>query len=330
MLTRKIKDYQSCDLIVFGANFFTEGGDWKSIYLYSRESEFAGKKTKVILADKKHWLRKWLFASLFGRRILVNCIAALSSPFVIITCLVRKDVVIYLHATGHALDDFKRSRPLRFVALKWIMKRNRICCVSEQALQFYKVQFNANRLFVVYEYPGTELTLESQSRRLQVMMCGSINQRKGAELYSHVADIAASNGVDVDFHWIGGIATQDTIYLSPEVRWHGFTPNPHSMLAQCDIFFLSSKDDPCPLAALEALRLGKKTIAFHGTGISELIKDLPGCHVFPEHSPDSAYESLLSAMQDKPDPEAIKKGISQLISYNEFNRRLENAFMDSR
>lgn len=130
-------------------------------------------------------------------------------------------------------------------------------------------------------------------------MVGSINERKGVELFSKVADLAAKSHPSWQFHWIGSKATINELYESPMVTWHGWQWNPRDIVRQCDLFFLSSIDDPCPLAALEALHMGKGCVAYQATGTAELIKEVRGCAVFEEYNEDKALTALEVAYSNK-------------------------------
>jgi glycosyltransferase involved in cell wall biosynthesis len=149
---------------------------------------------------------------------------------------------------------------------------------------------------VVYECPGDVEPLQLDQSKTHIVMVGSINERKGVELFSQVADLASVAHPDWQFHWIGSKATTSPLYQSPKVLWHGWQWNPRDIVRQCDVFFLSSIDDPCPLAALEALQLGKRCVAYRNTGTAELIEGLDGCAVFEDHQVSCAYVCIQAAL----------------------------------
>jgi len=117
-----------------------------------------------------------------------------------------------------------------------------------------------------------------RSQRLVVAMCGHASIRKGADIFLETA-LAAP---DADFVWIGAwgpeetpdnVAYEDFVRLaSANLYVTGMTDNPHPYLAMADLFFLSSREDPNPLALGEALALGKPVLAFsRATGVTDLI-----------------------------------------------------------
>jgi len=224
---------------------------------------------------------------------LVNGLSTLSRWPVLLIALFRKDALIYLHETGYILDQFQKHRPFRYLLAAKILKRNPVLCVSKQAQAHYCTRFSSTRTHVVYECPGNIDPPVLDPQKIHIVMVGSINERKGAELFSRVADLAADSYPNFRFHWVGTMATLSKLYQSSNVTWHGWQWNPSAIVRQCNIFFLSSIDDPCPLAALEALHMGKGCIAFQETGTAELIRGVRCCSVFVEYSATSALSSLV-------------------------------------
>ncbi len=77
------------------------------------------------------------------------------------------------------------------------------------------------------------------------------------------------------FCWIGAVAPQLTAYLAPEIeaalatgRVHlpGFQSNMSDWLSAADVFALTSREDPFPSVALEAMASGISVAAFAGSG----------------------------------------------------------------
>ncbi|MEI8285220.1 MAG: glycosyltransferase family 4 protein [bacterium] len=289
----KIKThYQKIQTVILGSSFFTEGGDWRSIYFYARYQESLGQKIALVNMGGKRGFRQFLASTFFAPRILVNGLGTCSRWEVLLLCWFRRDVRIYLHETRYSLDGFQRESPLKYRVLKKILKRNSLLCVSHQAAAHYRERFGSERTHVVHECPGIVDPTPLDPAKKHIVMVGSINHRKGAELFSQVADLAAASHPDWKFHWVGGLATMDPIYQSPAVTWHGWQWSPLDIVRQCDVFFLSSCDDPCPLAALEALHLGKRCVAYRETGIAELIEGKSGCEVMEAYMASDALAAL--------------------------------------
>jgi glycosyltransferase involved in cell wall biosynthesis len=237
-----------------------------------------------------------VLAALFSRNLLVNSLSSLNSWMVMAACLWRKDVLIYLHETDYILDQYRRAYPVRYALVAFIAARRRLLCTSELAREQYARRFNNRSATVVYECAGVEPETALGTAGTRIVMVGSINQRKGAELFSRVADMARHEGLDWSFHWIGAMGTRDEMSLSGNVVWHGWKWSPAPIVEQCDVFLLSSVDDPFPLSVLEAMGMGKRIVAFDRTGIAEVIDGCPGCAVYREYTAEAVMECIRKVM----------------------------------
>jgi glycosyltransferase involved in cell wall biosynthesis len=319
--------YNSLKLVVMGSDFFSQGGAWRSIYLYTRYEEARGEAMHLLDLRGPRNLRQFVAAALFAPRILVNGLGSFAMVRVLLLCLIRRDVIVYLHETAYFLDRFAQLSPLRHGLLARILKRNPILCVSQQAAALYRARYGAVRTHVVYECPGGEEPPVFEAGRTHLVMVGSMDERKGIELFSKVADLAATNCPDWQFHWVGGMATRSKLYQSNTVKWHGWQWHPRDFIRQANLFFLSSLDDPCPLGALEALALGKRCVAYSKTGTAELIEGIDGCAVFNDYTPDSALVALEKAMKIPLDPVRLRQ-IGDSLGIESFSNRLES-FVES-
>lgn len=322
-----MKRYSESKIAVIASSLFTEGGDWRSIYFYTKHLGSVGESVVLIQAGKKRSFRQFLASSFFSPRIIVNGLGTCLRWPVLVLCLLRKDVRIYPHETRYMIDQIRDESPRKYRLLARIMRRNPILCVSRLAERQYRERFQAQRTHVVYECPGSVETPPLDADKVHIVMVGSINERKGADLFGRVADLAAVDRPDWRFHWVGALATMQPIYQSPNVVWHGWLWNSLDLVRQCDLFFLSSIDDPCPLAALEALQLGKRCIAYRETGTAELIESLPGCAVFGDHQPEAALKALELALGFS-EPESsniIRAMIGQRTGIEKFSEMIEEA-----
>ena len=117
--------------------------------------------------------------------------------------------------------------------------------------------------------------LPASSDRLAVAMCGLAQPRKGADIFLAVAERLQQ----YDFVWVGPWVPAETDlndktyerFQSLRLRnfyFTGITENPYAHLRRADAFLLTSREDPNPLVVAEALLLGRKVVAFTGTGAS--------------------------------------------------------------
>lgn len=138
--------------------------------------------------------------------------------------------------------------------------------------------------------------------------CGSIDWRKGPEIFLLAAKRAVAAGRPVHFVWVGGDGdfvraqlAHDVRRLGLEGRVHlvGATAEPRRFFAAFDAFFLSSREDPLPLVALEAAAHGVPVVCFAGAGgAADLVAADAGFAV-PYLDVDGAAERLLFLAGDE-------------------------------
>jgi glycosyltransferase involved in cell wall biosynthesis len=315
--------YRSLDLVIVGYSLFSEGGDWRSIYLYFRDAQQRGREVHLVDGRRPDGRKQLLAAAAFAPRIVVNALASLTRWPCLLVCLLRKDVFIYLHDTEYMLDNYRRSNPLRYRLIRRVLGRNPVLCVSRQAEALYRTRFGSSRTHVMYENVRVPDTASFPPDRCHVVMIGSMDERKGVDLFSRVADLAAERFRNWQFHWLGGRGARGSLYLSPRVLWHGWQPTAQTLLAAADVFFLSSIDDPCSLAALEALAMGKRCVVYQHTGIVELVQGIQGCAVYREYSPEAALEALNKALECQLDLDAVRMRVLGNTGDQAFAARLE-------
>lgn len=319
--------YRNAELAIVASTLFTEGGDWRSIYFYARKAEADGRRVVLVNPRDKRGLRQALAVWGFSPRVVVNGLNSFDSWFVLAMCLSRPDVRIYLHETEFALDGYRKAHPLRYVLLRHVFARNPLLCVSQKAAALYRERFGSTKTHAVYECPGYENAAPLGSGRIHIVNVGSLTERKGVELFSKVADLAKERHPEWKFHWIGGVATMSKLHRSPAVSWHGFMWHPNELVKQCNLFFLSSLDDPCPLSLLEALQQGMPCVAYARTGSAEVIGGLSGCAVYSAHEPAAAMAAIEKALAEEDgDREARVRAAREISCARAFARRIEKAF----
>lgn len=129
--------------------------------------------------------------------------------------------------------------------------------------------------------------------KIKILMSGLVQERKGTTFYSKCADYAVENGKGMSFHWAGHLHDPNE-YISPNVKFLGRLSQADlfNELKNTDIFFLSSYDDPFPLAAIEAFSFGCRLLLPRATGITELLDGSQGVLIYEEHDVKHAVEAL--------------------------------------
>jgi glycosyltransferase involved in cell wall biosynthesis len=145
-------------------------------------------------------------------------------------------------------------------------------------------------------------------------------------LFVRTAELAAERGLPWTFHWIGSLGEADLAPVSGRIRWWGWRDSALPVLEKADVFFLSSVDDPQPLACLEALALRKRAVVFQNTGSAEVVSGLAGCRVFAKHEPGCALDALEAALGEDVDMVAMRARLAAVADVEAFERRLAKVF----
>ena len=215
-------------------------------------------------------------------------------------------VAIYLHETDFVFDKVRNERPEEYAVFAEAARDFNFLCVSRQQQRMLETRFGAHRLFLVRETSPIDLDAPAEAdvdinpdKPLTIVMAGTLQPRKGVSLFSEVADLAAEAGLPWTFKWAGGeVGLSEGVYRSENVDFVGNLDGAGVLkfLNDADVFFLSSEDDPFPLACLEALQMKKRVIAYRLTGTSEILDGFSGCAVYEEHAPEAAFEALRRAV----------------------------------
>jgi glycosyltransferase involved in cell wall biosynthesis len=122
----------------------------------------------------------------------------------------------------------------------------------------------------------SELTIPQDA--FVIGMCGTMDWRKGADLFPILARHLFSRSFPKEVHlvWIGSGSDETSsvqmrhdfcqLGLADRLHLTGSVDNALPYLAALDVFALMSREDPFPLAMLEAASLGLPVICFQGSG----------------------------------------------------------------
>ena len=143
-----------------------------------------------------------------------------------------------------------------------------------------------------------------------VMGCGTVDHRKGVDLFIQVAarvKAASTASRPCHFVWIGGGPTAYTTWcrhdleaakLHETVHLIGSRESIDGYLAAADAFLMCSREDPFPLVTLAAIAAGVPVVTFEGAGgTSEIIDNEAGVTV-PYLDVDSMAKAVLRLHQE--------------------------------
>jgi glycosyltransferase involved in cell wall biosynthesis/SAM-dependent methyltransferase len=133
---------------------------------------------------------------------------------------------------------------------------------------------------------------------------GTVCARKGSDVFVAAAEEIARRGGDAEFRLVGPLApgaerpwAQELVERAARagVRW-STTSDPFPELCEWDLFALPTREDPFPLAVLEALAVGLPVVATDVGGLPEQVSPDTGVLVAPGKAVPlaDAIESLLA------------------------------------
>ncbi len=207
-----------------------------------------------------------------------------------------------------------------------VLPKCHVFAVSDQQADWI-ASLGAKNIRTVYNAVGAAfkpVELE-RSEKAIVLMVGTQQKRKGVELFSNVADLAKSQGLDWQFVWLGAY-TKDSggLYRSPEVDWHGHvgTDEVRSWLSKSSVFFLSSIDDPMPLGVGEALATGLPCVVFKSTGFAQFIDHHAAGAVYPYYDAHTALSSLKRILVENHFVPVSPDAVMSVVGLEAFGRRM--------
>ncbi|HMG43702.1 MAG TPA: glycosyltransferase [Acidimicrobiales bacterium] len=107
--------------------------------------------------------------------------------------------------------------------------------------------------------------------------CGTVNERKGVDLWLQVAKAVQDQRPDlgVRFRWVGERKGDwlDEGDIGNGVELTGQVADPYPLIAGMDVFTLPSREDAFPLAVMEAMALSRPIVAFDVGGVRDQLGD---------------------------------------------------------
>ncbi len=222
--------------------------------------------------DLSDWLAEGVEAAYLNTATWGGLAAALHAAGVPVICHAH-EMDFELGLTGALnLAQLRRS-VAHFIACSEAVKASLQRCagVAEERITVVPECVDVDRaLCLAAEKPAVMAV--SPGKRLVCGM-GTVGWRKGTDLFLRVV---AGLGEDWQGVWIGdleaspeaGRLRHDLRALGQEGRvcFTGLLANPFAVLQQADVFCLTSREDPYPLAMVEAAALGLPVIGFRGSG----------------------------------------------------------------
>lgn len=172
--------------------------------------------------------------------------------------------VTHFIAASNAVGDYLHER--------WTIPRAKISVIHEFTSPPERTLENAELR------RRTRAELGVKDAEILVGSCGTLDWRKGADLFLQVARLVSARGISpaIKFVWVGANPSHpDTKRFLHDVRVAGLdgsvrvidaVPEPNRYFQAMDVFALTSREDPFPLVMLEAAMAGLPVVCFAGSG----------------------------------------------------------------
>lgn len=155
-----------------------------------------------------------------------------------------------------------------------------------------------------------------------VMGCGYGNFRKGLDWFGLIAINEMIKNKNVHFVWLGNKDKEFAEWINNDLlvngvsdrfHWMDFIDNPGYIFGATDIFLLTSREDPFPSVALEAMKMYAPVVAFENAGgIPELLVNESGV-IVPYGECDKMVDSIEKLLADREMYNTIVKNAKKAV-----------------
>ena len=315
--------------VVIIDQFNESGGADYPIRNYLRYLERAGEGVHLIKFMERYGTISLLLSFIFSNKILVNGLRPLKYWRLILFLFFKKKIIVYLHETDWIFRNYKSRNKLKYFVLSLILKNRVVICTSRLHKEFIEKTFETETVHVVYNNIGERFTIPRLDGVVNILMVGSVQERKGVNLFSELADYALEKGETWKFFWLGGGSLDvPSLYFSNNVEWLGKADSTvvHDCIGKSDLFFLSSVDDPFPLSCLEALYQFKRCVVYVNTGTAEIISGISGCAVYSDYAFQDGYLAIKKALSGDLDKDKVAHVNKHISSVSSFAERMKGIF----
>lgn len=242
-----------------------------------------------------------------------------------------KSVVLYAHETEYVMNFEGGQHTLRHQEMLGLLPKLKVLCVSTSQADMFRALGVSDPVVVYNTVPRD--THRARARRTpgerpRIVMVGSMQDRKGLDLFSRVAELAYTQGLPWRFAWIGHKTWRigPSTLLSDRVEWMGALSRDRvrEELAASDVFFLSSVDDPMPLSVVEAVQQRLRAVTYHRVGSREVLEGVAGYRSFAEYTPEAALDALRRVL-DEEVSETDYQDVEDLFDIPAFAARMTTA-----
>ena len=216
----------------------------------------------------------------------------------------NKPSLWYIHEGKVGFQLMERCKPVMAGAFP-LVRRVVVPCRFSREL-YTPLLGNKPVDIVPYGVPNQELPPPPPYGPIQVLQMGSIEVRKGQDIA--LAAFRLLNDDRFKLHLVGqtldhGYQQQVMSHFADvrQVRYWGGVSKEHAttLMADCDLLIVPSRDEVTPVVILEAMAVGKTVIASRICGIPEMIEDTQTGFLFESENAKQLAE-LIRRLGDDP------------------------------
>ncbi|GHB43514.1 hypothetical protein GCM10010377_37830 [Streptomyces viridiviolaceus] len=268
--------------------------------------------------------------------VLVNSLAPLWRSALgneLVGELVSEDrkVFLYAHETEHVMAYEAEHSTLRHKEMLKLLPQLSVLCVSTAQADMFRGLGVADPVVVYNTVPQDTHRVRARvtpGAQPRIVMVGSMQDRKGLDVFSRVAELAYAEGLPWRFAWIGHRTPRiaSSTLISDRVTWMGALSRARvrEELAASDVFFLSSVDDPMPLSVVEAVQQRLRVVTYRRVGSHEVLDGVPGYRSFADYTPQAAFEALRAVLGEEVSEDDYRE-VEELFDIPAFTARMTAA-----
>ncbi|MBN2824148.1 MAG: glycosyltransferase, partial [Campylobacterales bacterium] len=208
--------------------------------------------------------------------------------------------------------------------------------VSQGSIDAMKRRFDMSQINITFLKPFIEKNPHAQSRVKKttskhiIYGCGSVEKRKGFDIFCQVAAHLQQKRNDFEMHWIGLDQNKDLVPaqvideegVKEVVKFLGPQDYPRDYFMHGSIFLLPSREDPYPLVCLEAAECDLPVVCFDekAGGMHSFVEDDAGIVV-----PYLKIEAMAEAIDRLLNNDALRQEMGQ----NAHQKVIERHYVDA-
>lgn len=248
-------------------------------------------------------------------------------------------IFVYWRELDISFNELAQRQPS---SIKWIDR------FAKQPGLIHLVNSVATSDYIAARYPGTQPVetlncafvpfpfdrpvLPSVDRPY-VVNVGSIQYKKGTDLFVEVAIKVCQQHPTVEFLWLGSGHLEDKIRdkitqagLGERILFPGYVTAAYALMRRASAVLLSSRQESFSQTTAEAMAMGRQVVTFESGGPPELLGG--SGTVIPNFDTDKAAAAILEILS-LPEEETINKNLRarylELYSPDQHAKRLSNA-----